>query len=403
SSETRVLSTTMSFVRILNHLMKDKNIKDRIVPIIPDECRTFGMEGMFRQFGIYSHVGQLYKPVDAEQLMYYREDKKGQVLEEGITEAGGFCSWMAAATSYSNNNFPMIPFFIYYSMFGHQRVGDLAWAAGDIRARGFLLGGTAGRTTLAGEGLQHQDGQSHIMANFVPNCLSYDPCFMYELTVIIQAGLQRMYVNEEDIYYYITVMNENYTHPAMPKGAEEGIVKGMYLLSSSAKKTEKHVQLLGCGTILREVIAAAQILEADYGVSSDIWSATSFNELAREAADVTRWNRFHPDEKQKKAYVTSCLEKQKGPIIAATDYVRVFADQIRAYLPGKTYTALGTDGFGRSDDRKELRHFFEVDSKHIVHAVLKTLADDGSFPVAKVKEAMKKLGINQDKPNPVTV
>lgn len=403
SSEARELSTTMAFVRILNHLMKDKNIKDRIVPIIPDECRTFGMEGMFRQFGIYSHVGQLYKPVDSEQLMYYREDKKGQVLEEGITEAGGFCSWMAAATSYSNNNFPMIPFFIYYSMFGHQRIGDLAWAAGDMRARGFLLGGTAGRTTLAGEGLQHQDGQSHIMANFVPNCVSYDPCFMYELAVIIHAGLQRMYVNEEDIYYYITVMNENYTHPAMPKGAEEGIVKGMYLLASASKQAKTHVQLLGCGTILREVIAAAKILEADYGVTSDIWSATSFNELAREAADVAHWNRFHPSETQKQAYVTGCLEKQTGPIIAATDYVRAFADQIRAYLPGKTYTVLGTNGFGRSADRKELRHFFEVDSKHIVHAVLKTLADEGSIPVAKVKEAMKKLGINQDKPNPVTV
>lgn len=402
SSDERELSTTMAFVRILNHLMKDKNIKDRIVPIIPDECRTFGMEGMFRQFGIYSHVGQLYKPVDSDQLMYYREDVKGQVFEEGITEAGGFCSWMAAATSYSNNNFPMIPFFIYYSMFGHQRIGDLAWAAGDIRARGFLLGGTAGRTTLAGEGLQHQDGQSQVMANFVPNCKSYDPTFMYELAVILHDGLQRMYVDEQDIYYYITLMNENYTHPAMPKGAEAGIIKGMYLLQSAKKAAKNHVQLLGCGTILREVIAAAAILEKDYGVTADIWSATSFNELAREAADVEHWNRFHPDAKPKTSYVRACLEKQTGPIIAATDYVRAFADQIRAYLPGKTYTVLGTDGFGRSDDRKQLRHFFEVDSKHIVHAVLKTLADEGNFPVEKVKEAMSKLKINAEKPNPVT-
>lgn len=401
ASGDRELSTTMAFVRILNHLMRDPNIKDRIVPIIPDECRTFGMEGMFRQFGIYSHVGQLYKPVDSEQLMYYREDKKGQVLEEGITEAGGFCSWLAAATSYSNNNFPMIPFFIYYSMFGHQRVGDLAWAAGDSRARGFLLGGTAGRTTLAGEGLQHQDGHSHIMANLVPNCKTYDPTFMYELAVILHDGLKRMYVDEEDIYYYITVMNENYTHPAMPKGAEEGIIKGMYLLQSPKKKAKLHVQLLGCGTILREVISAASILEKNYGVTADIWSVTSFNELTREASDIERQNRFHPEAKAKVSYVTKCLEKQTGPIIAATDYVRAFADQIRAYLPGKTYTVLGTDGFGRSDDRVQLRHFFEVDSKHIVHAVLKTLADTGELPVAKVKEAMKKLGIKADKPNPI--
>ncbi|MBY0545425.1 MAG: pyruvate dehydrogenase (acetyl-transferring), homodimeric type [Gammaproteobacteria bacterium] len=403
STDGREISTTMAFVRILNHLMKDQHIKDRIIPIIPDECRTFGMEGMFRQFGIYSHVGQLYKPVDADQLMYYREDKKGQVLEEGITEAGGFCSWLAAATSYSNNNFAMIPFFIYYSMFGHQRVGDLAWAAGDIRARGFLLGGTAGRTTLAGEGLQHQDGQSQVMAGFVPNCKSYDPTFMYELTVIIQDGLRRMYVDQEDVYYYLTVMNENYAHPAMPKGAEEGIIKGMYLLQSSAKKAKQHVQLLGCGTILREVMAAAEILEKEYKITSDIWSVTSFNEVTREAIDTVRWNRFHPEDKQKTPYVSACLEKQEGPIIAATDYIRAFADQIREFLPNKTYTVLGTDGFGRSDDREQLRHFFEVDSKHIVHAVLKTLADEGSLPQKTVAEAMKKLGIKNDKPNPITV
>lgn len=399
----RELSTTMAFVRILNHLLKDKNIKDRIVPIIPDECRTFGMEGMFRQFGIYSHVGQLYKPVDASQLMYYREDVKGQVLEEGITEAGGFCSWLAAAMSYSTNNFPMIPFFIYYSMFGHQRVGDLAWAAGDMRARGFLLGGTAGRTTLAGEGLQHQDGQSLVLANLVPNCITYDPTFMYELAVIVQDGLRRMYQQQEDVYYYITLMNENYTHPAMPKDAEKGIIKGMYLLQSSAKVSKTHVQLLGSGTILREVIAAAAILEKDYGVTSDIWSATSFNELGREAADIERWNRLHPDAAPKQSYVAQCLEKQNGPIIAATDYIRAYADQIRAYLPGKTYTVLGTDGFGRSDDRDQLRHFFEVDAKHIVYAVLVTLASQGNFDKQKLTAAMKQLGVNPNKPNPVTV
>ncbi len=397
------LSTTMAFVRILQHLLKDEKIKDRIVPIIPDECRTFGMEGMFRQLGIYSHVGQLYTPVDSKQLMYYREDKKGQLLEEGITEAGGFCSWLAAATSYSNNNFPMIPFYIYYSMFGHQRIGDLAWAAGDIRARGFLLGGTAGRTTLAGEGLQHQDGHSLVLANVVPNCKSYDPTFMYELAVIIHDGLKRMYEKQEDVYYYITLMNENYTHPAMPKGAEQGIIKGMYLLHEAPKPAKLHVQLLGSGTILREVIAAALILEKEYGVTADIWSVTSFNEITREAADIERWNRFHPEKKSKVAYVSQCLEKQTGPIIAATDYIRAYAEQIRAYLPGKTYTVLGTDGFGRSDNREQLRHFFEVDSKHIVFSTLATLAEQGSLPKDKVAAAMKKLGINPEKPNPVTV
>ena len=403
SSGERELSTTMAFVRILNHLMKDKNIKDRIVPIIPDECRTFGMEGMFRQFGIYSHVGQVYQPVDSQQLMYYREDQKGQVLEEGITEAGGFCSWLAAATSYSNNNLIMIPFFIYYSMFGHQRIGDLAWAAGDSRAKGFLLGGTAGRTTLAGEGLQHQDGHSLILANLVPNCKTYDPTFMYELAVIIQDGLQRMYVDNEDIYYYITLMNENYTHPAMPAGAEEGIIKGMYLLRSPAKPAKHHVQLLGSGTILREVIKAADILEKDYHVSADIWSVTSFNALSREGAETERWNRFHPEAKAKQTYVSTCLEKQTGPVIAATDYVRAYAEQIRPYLGDKSYCVLGTDGFGRSDDRAQLRHFFEVDSKYIVQAVLKTLVDQGALSTEVLLKAMKTLGIDAEKPNPLYV
>lgn len=393
----------MAFVRILNHLMKDKAIKDRIVPIIPDECRTFGMEGMFRQFGIYSHVGQLYKPVDADQLMYYREDKKGQVLEEGITEAGGFCSWLAAATSYSNNNFPMIPFFIYYSMFGHQRIGDLAWAAGDSRARGFLLGGTAGRTTLAGEGLQHQDGHSQIMANLVPNCLTYDPTFMYEVAVIIQDGLKRMYENQEDIYYYLTLMNENYPHPAMPEGAESGILKGMYCLQSPTKKQKHTVQLLGSGTILREVIKAADLLATDYEVDATIWSVTSFNLLAREGAEKERLNRFNPEASVEKAYVSDCLEKTQGPIIAATDYIRAYAEQIRPYLDNRSYTVLGTDGYGRSDDRSQLRHFFEVDAKHIVHATLKSLVDAGSMPRATLIQAMKALGIDPSKPNPLYV
>lgn len=396
----REISTTMAFVRLLNILMKDKQLGKRIVPIIPDESRTFGMEGMFRQYGIYSHVGQLYKPVDADQVMYYREEKNGQILEEGINEGGAFSSWMAAATSYSTNNVPMIPFYIYYSMFGFQRIGDLAWAAADMQARGFLIGGTAGRTTLAGEGLQHQDGHSHIQAGLIPNCVSYDPAYSYELAVIMQDGLRRMYQNQESVFYYITVMNENYIHPDMPQGAEEGIIKGMYLLRSTNGKLR--VQLLGSGTILREVIAAAEILEKEYGVGADIWSATSFNELAREARIIERRNRLHPDKAPKVSYVAQCLADRKGPVIAATDYIRAYADQIRAYI-AQPYTVLGTDGFGRSDTRKQLRHFFEVDSKHIVAAALKALADQGEFPSKKVLEAMKKLGVDPDKADPVTV
>lgn len=396
----REISTTMAFVRILNILMKDKALGSRVVPIIPDESRTFGMEGMFRQYGIYSPVGQLYKPVDADQVMYYREEQNGQILEEGINEGGAFSSWIAAATSYSTNNLPMIPFYIYYSMFGFQRTGDLAWAAADMQARGFLIGGTAGRTTLAGEGLQHQDGHSHIQAGLIPNCISYDPTYSYELAVIIQDGLRRMYQNQENVFYYITVMNENYVHPDMPKGVEEGIIKGMYPLK--ATKGKQRVQLLGSGTILREVIAAAEILENDFGIGADIWSVTSFNELGREARAIERRNRLNPQQEPQVSYITQCLQDKTGPVIAATDYIRAYADQVRAYIP-QPYTVLGTDGFGRSDTRKQLRHFFEVDAKYIVAASLNTLADQGELPVKKVIEAMNKLGIDPNKPDPVTV
>jgi len=397
----REISTTMAFVRILAALLRDKNIGKYIVPIIPDEARTFGMEGMFRSLGIYSSVGQLYEPQDADQVMYYRESKDGQILEEGINEAGAFSSWLAAATSYSVNGVPMIPFYIFYSLFGFQRIGDLAWAAGDSRARGFLLGGTAGRTTLNGEGLQHEDGHSHILASTIPNCVSYDPAFAYELAVIMQDGLRRMVQEQEDVFYYITVMNENYTHPAMPKGVEEGIIKGLYQLRKTKAKGPK-VQLMGSGVILREVIAAADLLEQDWGVAADIWSATSFNELRREGLDVQRWNLLHPDKPQKESYVEKCLKRAEGPVIASTDYMKAFADQIRAFVPQR-FVTLGTDGFGRSDSREALRSFFEVDRHYIVLAALKALADDGKLPAAQAAEAIKKYGIGANKPNPVTV
>ena len=400
-SDGREISTTMAFVRILNALLKDRNIGKHIVPIVPDEARTFGMEGMFRQLGIYSSVGQLYEPVDSDQVMYYREDKAGQILEEGINEAGSFASWIAAATSYKYHRVQMIPFFIFYSMFGFQRIGDLAWAAGDIRARGFLMGGTAGRTTLNGEGLQHQDGQSHIYASTVPNCVSYDPAWGYELAVIISDGLKRMYADEEDVYYYITVMNENYEHPAMPEGAAPGIIKGMYLFRKGGRK-KLRVQLLGSGTILREVIAAADLLAEDFGVDADIWSATSFNELRRDGLDVQRWNMMHPEQKPRESYVEQCLNQQKGPVVAATDYMKVYADQIRPFVPHR-YAVLGTDGFGRSDTRANLRRFFEVDRYYVTVAALRALADEGQIPAAKVGEAIKKYGIDPEKPNPVTV
>ncbi|MBW8054801.1 MAG: pyruvate dehydrogenase (acetyl-transferring), homodimeric type [Nitrospira sp.] len=400
----REISTTMAFVRILTTLTRDKSIGKYVVPIVPDEARTFGMEGLFRQLGIYSSVGQLYKPEDADQLMYYREDRKGQVIEEGISEAGSLCSWMAAGTAYSNHGVSMIPFFIFYSMFGFQRVGDLAWAAADMQARGFLIGGTAGRTTLAGEGLQHQDGHSHLIAATIPNCVAYDPTFAYELAVIIQEGLRRMFQEQENVYYYITTMNENYPHPAMPKGAEPGILKGMYLFrgSSGGKKKTPHVQLLGSGTILREVIAAAELLQKDFGVTADIWSATSFNELRREGLALERWNMLHPDAKPRVSYIEQCLAGREGPVIAASDYMKSFADQIRPFVPQR-YVVLGTDGFGRSDTRKQLRKFLEVDRYYISVAALKALADVGMIPIAKVNEAIKKYDIDPDRPDPVTV
>ena len=399
STGEREISTTMAFVRILTTLCRDKVIGKHVVPIVPDESRTFGMEGMFRQLGIYSPLGQLYRPEDADQLMYYREDKKGQVLQEGINEAGGMADWIAAATAYSTHGIPMIPFYIYYSMFGFQRVGDLAWAAGDMQARGFLIGGTAGRTTLAGEGLQHQDGHSHILAGTIPNCISYDPTFAYELAVIIQHGLKRMYVDHENVFFYVTTMNENYTHPDMPEGVEEGIVKGLYLLKETKPHKTKHVQLLGSGTILREAMAAAELLQEDFGVTADIWSATSLNELAREGQDTVRWNRLHPEADPRLSYVETCLEGRSGPVIAATDYMKNYAEQIRPLVP-QAFHVLGTDGFGRSDRRSALRRFFEVDSYHIAVAALKALADEGVVKPTDVTKAFEKYGIDPDKPAP---
>ena len=396
----REISTTMAFVRILSTLVRDKELGKYIVPIVPDEARTFGMEGMFRQLGIYSSVGQLYEPQDSDQVMFYKEQQDGQILEEGINEAGSFSSWVAAATSYTVNGIQMIPFYIFYSMFGFQRIGDLAWAAGDSRARGFLLGATAGRTTLNGEGLQHEDGHSQLMAAMIPNCVSYDPTFAYELAVIMQDGLKRMIENQEDVFYYITVMNENYSHPEMPKGAEADIIKGMYPFSTSKVKGEK-VQLMGSGVILREVIEAQKILENDYGVSADVWSVTSFNELRKDALEADRWNRMNPDKPQKESHITKHLKKAEGPIIASTDYMKSFAEQIAVFLPHK-FVALGTDGFGRSDSRENLRHFFEVDRHYVVVATLKALSDEGKIKSSIVTDAIKKFKLDPNKPNPVT-
>lgn len=397
----REISTTTAFVRIITQLCKDKTIGKRVVPIVPDEARTFGMEGLFRQLGIYAPKGQLYTPVDSEQVMYYKEAKDGQILEEGINEAGAFCSWLTAGTSYSNHNRIMIPFYIYYSMFGFQRIGDLAWAAGDSRARGFLIGGTAGRTTLNGEGLQHEDGNSHTMAGLIPNCLSYDPTFNYELAVIIQDGLKRMVENQEDIYYYITVMNENYTHPAMPENSAEGILKGLYKFQAAPKNAKHQVQLLGSGTILREVIAAVELLQ-EFDVAADVWSATSFNLLGRDGMEVDRWNRMHPEDKPKQAYITQCLQDAPGPVIAATDYVKGYAEQVRKYVP-QSYTVLGTDGYGRSDAREVLRHFFEVDRYYIVIAALKALADTGAIKASVVTKAIKQFKLDPEKVNPLGI
>lgn len=398
SSEERELSTTMAFVRMLNLLVKDKNIGKHIVPIVPDESRTFGMEGMFRQLGIWSSVGQLYDPEDADQLMFYKEDKHGQILQEGINEPGAMSSWIAAATAYANHGVPMIPFYIYYSMFGFQRVGDLAWAAGDQRAKGFLLGGTAGRTTLNGEGLQHQDGHSHIQAGLIPNCISYDPTFAYELAVILQDGLRRMYVDNESVFYYLTVMNENYPQPAMPEGAQAGILKGIYLLREGLPAEHK-VQLLGSGTILRESMAAADLLRDDWGVSSDIWSVTSFNELARDGMEVSRWNLLHPTAPARMAYLSEALAGRQGPFVAATDYIRAYAEQVRFCVPG-AYTVLGCDGFGRSDTRKQLRKFFEVDRYYIAVAALKGLADAGQISAQRVAEAIRRYDIDAERAAP---
>jgi len=397
-SEGREISSTMAFVRILSSLTKDKQVGKRIVPIVPDEARTFGMEGMFRQLGIYTSEGQKYVPHDRDQVMYYREDKKGQILEEGITEAGSMAAWMACATSYSNNDYPLIPFYIFYSMFGFQRIGDLAWAAGDMRARGFLMGGTAGRTTLNGEGLQHQDGHGLVLAATIPNCIAYDPTFGYELAVIIQNGMKRMYQDNESVFYYITLMNENYEHPPMPEGVEEGIIRGMYLLESGSGQGPR-VQLLGSGTILNEVRAAAQLLQEDFGVVADVWSVTSFNELARDGQHIQRWNMLHPNEKPQASYVTRCLEGMPGPVVASTDYIRLYAEQIRPYL-NRTYRVLGTDGFGRSDTRQKLRSFFEVDRYYVTVAALDALAEDGKIDRSKVAEALTKYGIDADKPDP---
>jgi pyruvate dehydrogenase E1 component len=402
SSGDREISTTMAFVQMLGTLVRDKAIGKHIVPIVPDESRTFGMEGMFRQLGIYSSVGQLYKPQDADQLMYYREDKAGQVLQEGINEAGAMSSWIAAATSYSSNNLPMIPFYIYYSMFGLQRVGDLAWLAGDMRARGFLLGGTAGRTTLNGEGLQHEDGHSHILASTIPNCVAYDPTFAYEVVVIVRDGIRRMYQEQQDVYYYITLMNENYPHLAMPVGAEEGIVRGLYLLKEGGKGKGPRVQLLGSGTILREVMAAADLLRDDFKVNADIWSATSFNELRRDGMSAERWSLLHPSKPRRESYLETALEGHAGPVVAATDYMRSFADQVRSQIP-RRYVVLGTDGFGRSDYRVKLRKFFEVNPYYVAVAALKSLADDGEIKPEVVDQAIKKYGLDTERPDPWTV
>lgn len=395
----RATSTTMAFVRILTTLLRDKHLGPLIVPIVPDEARTFGMEGMFRQVGIYASDGQKYRPVDADQVMYYKETQKGQILQEGITEAGAFCSWLATATAYSTYQKALIPFYIFYSMFGFQRIGDLAWAAGDLRARGFLLGGTAGRTTLNGEGLQHQDGHSLLMASFVPNCIAYDPTFAYELAVIIQYGLDRMYAQEEDVYFYITLMNENYLHPPMPEGCQEGIIRGLYLFQRASRPASRHVQLLGCGTILREVLKAVELL-ADFEVTADVWSVPSLTEVRREALEVARWNRLHPAERPRQSYVQACLEDSKGPLILATDYVKLFGEQIAPFLK-KTFVCLGTDGFGRSDTREALRQHFEVDSYAIAYAAIKALVDEGQCKPEVAKEAMKHWHLSPEKLDPM--
>ena len=402
ASGERELSTTMAFVRLLGLLLRQKSIADRIVPIIPDEARTFGMEGLFRQLGIYACQGQLYEPVDQDQVMYYREDRKGQILEEGICEAGAVSSWIAAGTSYANHGIAMIPFYIFYSMFGFQRIGDFLWAAGDSRTRGFLLGATSGRTTLNGEGLQHQDGHSQLMAANVPNCIAYDPTYAYELAVIVQDGMRRMFQAQEDVFYYVTLTNENYVMPKMPAGVEAGIVRGMYLLREGAAGKAPRVQLLGSGAILREAIAAADLLRQDFGVEADVWSVTSYTELYREGEMAARWNTFHPGEPRRASYVEQCLGPREGPVIAASDYVKLFADQIHGHVP-RRFVAMGADGFGRSDTREALRRFFEIDRHYLALVAVKALADEGVLAASRVDEAITKYGIEVAKPQPRTV
>ncbi|BDE05433.1 pyruvate dehydrogenase E1 component [Vulcanimicrobium alpinum] len=404
STGEREISTTMAFVRTLSTILRDKTVGPRVVPIVADESRTFGMEGMFRQLGIYSAVGQLYRPQDADQLMWYREDKAGQILQEGISEAGAMCSWIASGTSYSTNGVQTLPFYIFYSMFGFQRIGDFAWAAGDMRTRGFLLGGTSGRTTLNGEGLQHEDGHAHLFAASIPNCMPYDPTFGYEVATIVQDGVRRMLAEQEDVYYYLSLLNENYQHPAMPAGAEDGILRGMYLLRDGGAqgKGQPRVQLMGSGAILREVIAAGDLLRDDFGVVADVWSCTSFTMLHRDGESAARWNLLHPTEEPRRAFVSQQLDGHAGPVIAATDYVKTFAEQIRPFVE-RRFHALGTDGFGRSDTRKQLRSFFEVDRRWIALAALKTLADEGTIDRAKVADAIARYGIDPAKPEPTTV
>ncbi|TNE77375.1 MAG: pyruvate dehydrogenase (acetyl-transferring), homodimeric type [Gammaproteobacteria bacterium] len=400
SSGERQISTTMAFVRLLGSLVKDKKIGERVVPIVPDEARTFGMEGMFRQLGIYSSAGQKYVPQDRDQIMYYKEDKRGQILEEGINEAGAVSAWMALATAYSNYDCPMIPVYVFYSMFGFQRIGDFAWAAGDMQARGFLIGATSGRTTLNGEGLQHQDGHSHLLANTIPNCRSYDPAYGYEVVVIVQDGLRAMFQDKENCFYYITTMNENYLQPAMPEGAEEGIIKGMYLFEGGGDSKLK-VQLMGAGAILNEVRAAADILREKFDVSADIWSLTSVNQLAREGQDIQRWNLLHPEQEARVPYITAQLADRQGPVVVATDYMKSYSEQLRAFVPGN-YHVLGTDGFGRSDSREKLRHFFEVNRYFVTVAALKALADEGQIDASLVSKAIADFGLDPDKTNPLS-
>ena len=401
-SGDRSYSSNMAFSRVMAILVRDKNIKEHLVPIVADEARTLGMDGLFRQLGIYAPHGQRYTPEDRQQLVYYREDQKGQLMQQGITESGALATWIAAGTSYATNGLPMIPFYIYYAMFGYQRVGDLVWAAADIKARGFLIGGLAGRTTLSGEGLQHQDAHNVLMFSFVPTCKAYDLCFSYEIAVIVQDGLKRMYADQEDVFYYFTLMNESYEHPAMPAGAAPGIIKGMYEFKKSAQTLKHSVQLLGSGAILREVIKAAAILEEKYDVSADIWGVTSFNELRRDKDSAERHNRLHPTATPKLAYITECLTGRAGPVIAATDYMRLFADQVRSAVPA-SYHVLGTDGFGRSDSRDNLRDFFEVNANMVVYTALKALADDGSLAMDVVVKAAKELDIDAERPDPWTL